>query len=176
MKEEEVRQAFQRGDALFERNWTYAWSLHQKPGSAVRGKVGVAGLPHFAGHSSFSTLGGWHIGISRYSDCKEKAWKFIRFITSYTAQKKLLLTIGWTPGRKDVYEDEEVKARLPYIEVLVNALQNVAARPRLPYYAQVSEVVQRYVNNCLADKMSARKTLIQIQEEVDTLTRIYEEN
>ena len=40
MTEEEVRRYFQQGNALFERNWPYAWALHEAEGSAVRGKVG----------------------------------------------------------------------------------------------------------------------------------------
>ena len=42
MREEQTRLAFQDGGALFERNWPYAWALHQQPGSPVRGKTGVA--------------------------------------------------------------------------------------------------------------------------------------
>ena len=37
MKEEEVRLFFQSGNALFERNWPYAWPLHEAQGSPVRG-------------------------------------------------------------------------------------------------------------------------------------------
>jgi len=37
MKEKETRAFFQEGNALFERNWPYAWTLHQAPGSKVKG-------------------------------------------------------------------------------------------------------------------------------------------
>ena len=56
MKEEEVRAFFQQGNALFERNWPYAWALHQREDSAVRGKIGIAVLPHFSGGKSVSAL------------------------------------------------------------------------------------------------------------------------
>jgi multiple sugar transport system substrate-binding protein len=147
--------------------------LHQSPESPVKGKVGVTRLPHFQDHSSVSTIGGWHIAISRYSDAKEAAWEFIRFITSYESQKNLLLQIGWTPGRSDVYRDEEIIARIPHIQILEEALNHVATRPRLPYYSQVSDVVQRMVNNCLAGKMAPQEALETIQKEVNEITRIY---
>ena len=83
MKEEEVRRFFQRGNAVFERNWPYAWKLHQSDDSPVKGKIGIAPLPHFIGGESASTLGGWHIGISCYSDRKSRAWQMLEFITSY---------------------------------------------------------------------------------------------
>ncbi len=173
MKEEEVRRAFQRGDALFERNWTYAWKLHQANDSPVKGKVGLTMLPHFDDNQSVSTLGGWHIGISRFSDEKEKAWKFIKFVSSYAVQKSLVLNVGWNPARKDVYFDKDVLKKLPTVKVLYNALQHTVARPELPYYSQVSDVIQRYVNDCLAGKLKPGKALKEMQKEEVQLEKIY---
>ncbi len=173
MKEEEVRRAFQRGDALFERNWTYAWKLQQANDSPVKGKVGVTMLPHFDSSQSVSCLGGWHIGISRFSNEKEKAWKFIQFVTSYEVQKSLVLNVGWNPARKDVYFDKDVIRELPTVKILYEALQHSVARPALPYYSEVSDVIQRYVNNCLAGKIKPAEALKEMQKEEDRLTNIY---
>jgi multiple sugar transport system substrate-binding protein len=38
MQEEETRLMFQKGHALFERNWPYAWALHQQPDSPCAAK------------------------------------------------------------------------------------------------------------------------------------------
>ena len=46
--EEESRRVFQSGNAVFMRNWPYAWALVDGDESAVRGKVGVTHLPHGA--------------------------------------------------------------------------------------------------------------------------------
>src|SRR6056297_3460658 len=43
--EEEARRLFQGGDAVFMRNWPYAWPLLNGESSAVAGNVGVAPLP-----------------------------------------------------------------------------------------------------------------------------------
>ncbi len=173
MKEEEVRRAFQRGSALFERNWTYAWNLHQSDGSPVKGKTGMSLLPHFDGSESVSALGGWHIGISKYSDEKKKAWEFIKFVTSYKVQKELVENVGWNPGRKDVYSDDDLKKKLPQIKLLLSAFEHAAARPTLPYYSQVSDVIQRYVNDCLAGKINPAPALYKMQKEINRLTAIY---
>lgn len=165
MKEEEVRSYFHRGDAVFERNWPYAWALHQEEGSPVRGRVGMAPLPHFESGRSISTLGGWHIGISRYSDGKEGARKLVRFILSYETQKKLALGLGWNSGRRDIYEDEEILSRLPHYRELKEVFENALPRPAVPYYTQLSAVIQRYVNAAISGKMDPREALLEAERE-----------
>ena len=129
MKEEEVRRAFQNGNALFERNWSYAYKLHNSKDSRVKGKTEMAVLPHFKGHQSASALGGWHIGISKYSDQKGKALQFIKYITSYKVQKDLFTSVGWNPGRKDVYFDKELREKYPQIKTLYEAFQHAGSAP-----------------------------------------------
>ncbi len=173
MKEEEVRRTFQRGNALFERNWTYAWQLHQSDNSAVKGKTGIELLPHAPDDSSVSALGGWHIGISKFSDMKDKAWQFIKFVTSFKIQKEMLMRIGWNPGRKDVYEDAEVQNKMPRVKILKEAFDHTVSRPALPFYPQVSEVIQRYINNCLAGKESPQDALQTVSDEVKKIEKLY---
>lgn len=174
MKEEEVRRTFQRGNALFERNWTYAWQLHQSDNSAVKGKTGIRLLPHSPGDSSVSALGGWHIGISKFSDMKDEAWQFVKFVTSFRIQKEMLMRIGWNPGRKDVYEDKGVQEKMPRVKILKEAFDHTVSRPSLPYYPQVSEVIQRYINNCLAGKESPADALRKIADELKEIEKLYE--
>jgi multiple sugar transport system substrate-binding protein len=174
MKEEEVRQAFQRGDALFERNWPYAWKLHEADNSPVKGKTGIAPLPHFEGGESASTLGGWHVGISKYSDKKQEAWKLIQYIESDQTQKKFALNLGWNPGRKDVYNDSDVVKELPHLTKLKEVFEHAVSRPNLPYYTQVSEIIQRYVNSCLAGNIQSAEALVKAQAEIDELKNLYE--
>jgi multiple sugar transport system substrate-binding protein len=173
MREEEVRRAFQRGDALFERNWLYAWSLHQKDGSAVKGKIGMTALPQFEEGQSVAALGGWHIGISRHSDMPAKAWELVRFILSPASQKKLVLNLGWYPGRSDIYTDPEVLKKMPYAGLLQEIFSRVVTRPNLPYYDQVSDVIQRTVNGCLAGKQPPDAALLRMQSEIDHIEDIY---
>lgn len=173
MREEEVRRAFQRGDALFERNWLYAWNLHQRSGSAVKGNIGLTALPHFEGGQSVAALGGWHIGISRHSDLSAKAWELVRFILSHASQKKLVLNLGWYPGRSDIYADPDVLKQMPYAGLLQEIFSRAVTRPDLPYYDQVSDVIQRYVNGCLAGKRPPAAALRRMQSEIDHIAGIY---
>lgn len=168
MREEEVRIFFQEGNALFERNWPYAWALHKKAGL----KFGVAPLPRLKRNAS--TLGGWHIGISKFSDEKEKSWKLLKFIVSYRIQKKLALKLGWNPGLKSIYEDPEILRKLPHFATLRNVFRNLVARPTIPYYTQISEVIQKYINAALAGRVTPEKALMKAEKEAQKIIERYE--
>lgn len=146
MKEEEVRQVFHQGNALFERNWPYAWSLHQATDSPVRGKVGLTSLPGFDDRKGASTLGGWHIVVSRFSDKKKEAVAFLKFVTSPSLQKMFALELGWNPGRMSVYDDDAVLVKNPALGPLKQAFLNAVPRPCLPCYSEIALILQKHLN------------------------------
>jgi multiple sugar transport system substrate-binding protein len=175
MKEEEVRLFFENGNALYERNWPYAWALHRSDDSPVRDDVGVTVLPKAeTGHHS-AALGGWHVGISRFSDKKEQASALLSFILSYDTQKRLALELGWNPGRRDIYDDAEINRNIPHIQILKRAFESAASRPSLPYYTQVSTIIQKHINAILAGKARTENSLAKAQQEIDTAIRQYHE-
>ncbi len=173
MKEEEVRMLFQNGDALFERNWPYAYALHNATNSAVRGKFDIAPLPAFKGGKSASTLGGWHIGVSKYSEQKENAVKLVAFITSYAIQKQLSLALGWNPGRTDVYDDAEIQKKNPYLKKLKTVFEGAVPRPSLPYYSELSQSWQKNINAALSGKVSVKDALSNAQKETKMVIEEY---
>lgn len=173
MKEDDCRMMFQEGNALFERNWPYAWPLHESKESNVKGKTGIAPLPKFPGGKSVATLGGWHIGLSKFSDAKDKAWEFMKYVTSYKVQKAFALNLGWNPGRTDAYNDSEVLKKLPHFKKLKAVFANTLPRPNIPYYSRVSEVLQKHVNSAIAGNSSPEKAMAAAQEEVDRIVERY---
>lgn len=173
MQEEEVRRAFQRGNALFERNWLYAWGLHQREDSAVRGRVGLAPLPHANGAATAATLGGWQLGISKTSDAKERAWQLAAFLLSREIQTRILLTLGWYSGRPDVYTAPEVRRKVANVDQLQTIMAHAVSRPDLAYYGHVSRIIQRYVNDCLSGKRAPREAVTVMQAEIDRIGRFY---
>jgi multiple sugar transport system substrate-binding protein len=173
MKEEQVRTWFQSGDALFERNWPYAWPLHQQQDSPVRNKIDVAPLPHFGDGQSRSTLGGWHIGINTYSENKKAAFRLVQFVTSYQTQKKLAAKLGWNPGRADLYNDAELVEQIPHLPKLRKIFLNLHARPNVPYYTLISEILQRRINAVLSGKMTAAEAMAEAQAECSEVVQRY---
>ncbi len=175
MKEEESRIFFQNGNALFERNWPYAWRLHESDGSPVKGKTGIMPLPVGPSGHRASALGGWHVGISRSSDLPEEAWELVKFLVSREVQRSLCLELGWNPGRKDLYEDPDIAARIPHIAVLKTAFESSVARPSAPFYTHISEIVQKYINAALSRNMTAQEALSAAQKEVERIMTLYNE-
>lgn len=173
MKEEEVRLMFHNGNALFERNWPYAWGLHNADDSPIKGKVGMAPLPCFSQGKSASTLGGWHIAVSRFSDKKPEAVKFVQYVTSFEVQKALSLKLGWNPGRIDVYDDTEIRAQNPAMQDLKGIFVNAVPRPIVPYYSGVSQILQKHINAALAGHVSAETALNNAQNEVEGILKEY---
>ncbi len=140
--EEPTRQLFGSGKALFMRNWSYAGSIFEKEGSAVRGRVGVSHLPAFPGHGSASALGGWQLGVNRYSLHPEVSEKLIRFLTSPEAQKTLALMAGYKPARRALYRDADLLREQPFITSLYRIFMTARPRPVTPYYAMITQVLQ----------------------------------
>ena len=165
MKEEEVRSTFQNGNALFERNWPYAWGLHQEEGSAVKGLVGISLLPAFSGGQHAATLGGWHVGISRSSDDKEAAWELVKYIVSRQAQLGFALNLGWNPARQDIYDAPEIVENLPHLVRLREIFDVAAARPNVPYYSLLSGELQQQVNAALSGATPPAEALKRAQQE-----------
>jgi multiple sugar transport system substrate-binding protein len=173
MREEQTRLFFQAGDALFERNWPYAWNLHQGEGSGVKDKTGIAPLPAPPSGGSVSTLGGWHIAVSKYSDAKDQALAFVKYVTSYKGQKKMVLLLGWNPGRQDLYHDREVLKKMPFLTELRDIFVHARARPVVPYYPQISHIAQRWINAALAGRCTPKHALQQAEGEIAALLDRY---
>ena len=173
MKEEEVRSQFENGLALFERNWPYAWALHNAPDSAIRGMVGIAPLPHFEGGESAGTLGGWHIGISDASDQKEAAWAFLKFAVSLDVQRRMVAGLGWNSARRDVYQDAELLEQQPHLVHLRGVMEHATPRPLVPYYTQLSEVLQSRINSALAGQDTPEEALRLAEEDLARVVKRY---
>lgn len=151
-QEEEARQAFQEGRAVFMRNWPYAWTPLQADESPVRGRVGLARLPHAPGVSGAAALGGWGFGIAASTPHPDAAWRFVAFATAGAQQKTLHLRNGRIPTQRALFDDAEILARSPHYPQLLDVLLTARPRPVHPRYAEISDALQRHVSAALVGR------------------------
>ena len=173
MKEEEVRTAFEAGNALFERNWPYAWGLHQGASSPVRDKVGISLIPRGEGGGHVAALGGWHIAVSSSSDDKRSSWELVKFIVSPEVQLGFALNLGWNPARQDIYDSPELVKMAPHLVTLKQVFMTASARPNVPYYSMLSRVLQAQVNAALSGITPPGAALTRAQSEAVKVVETY---
>jgi len=170
--EEAARGVFQTGNAVFMRNWPYAWTLAQGKDSPVRGKVGVVPLPKGGPDGKPSgALGGWHLAVSRYSKHPKEAADLITFLTSAEQQKKRAIEASYNPTIPALYEDPEILRANPFLGELLEPLRNAAARPSRiagPHYNRLSSDVWRAAHDILAGA-PAEMRVAQLAAELDRL-------
>lgn len=165
-EEEESRHIFQEGHAVFCRNWPYLWSLAQKEDSPIKGKIGVIPLPYKSEEKGRACLGGWGFGISKFTKNKDACIKFLKFITSYEAQKKLHLKSGIVPTRRALFEDEDILTENPHYQELYQILLLAKPRPVHPDYAQVSDILRRFIHKALLGEILPKVALEKAESEI----------
>ncbi len=140
--EEESRAVWHAGNAAFMRNWPYAYSTSLADDSAVKDVFAVTALPMGDSGRSAATLGGWHLGVSRYSNHPEAAAAFVRFFTSYDNQKAYALATTSPPAMTDLYADPDIIAAMPFASP--EAVAGAEARPSSSTKAKYNEASTLY--------------------------------
>jgi trehalose/maltose transport system substrate-binding protein len=173
--EEEARGAFQSGNAVFMRNWPYAWALSQGVGSPVKGKVGVAPLPRGgAGGKRTGTLGGWQWAVSRYSRCTREAVDLATYLASPEEQKRAALEASFNPTIPALYRDPDILARNPFVGDLLSVFTSAVARPSRATgarYNQVSAAFWNAVHDSLAGTTPAGESLARLRKTLERIGR-----
>lgn len=142
-QEEEARRIFQQGNAAFMRNWPYAYVLAQGDDSAVHGKVDVTLVPS-GGARHAAALGGWQLGVSRYSRHQKEAIEFVRYMVSEEVQKRRAIDVSLLPSRMKLYDDAELAAKIPFIPKMKDVFINASPRPSTASGQAYNEVSTRF--------------------------------
>ncbi|MBC7182556.1 MAG: ABC transporter substrate-binding protein, partial [Marinobacter sp.] len=173
--EEEARGVFQSGNALFMRNWPYAWSLAQSADSPVKGKVGVVALPKGGEDGRHAgTLGGWQLAVSKYSDNTALAADLVRYLTSYEEQKRRAIKGSYNPTIPALYKDDEVLAAVPFFGELFETFKNGVPRPSSvtgESYGRVSNAFFNSVHDVLSGEAEPEQALSGLERELRRLGR-----
>jgi trehalose/maltose transport system substrate-binding protein len=173
-QEEEARGVWQTGNAVFMRNWPYAYLLGNGEDSAVAGKFDVAPLPMGSGEGaqSAATLGGWNMAVSKYSDQQDAAISLAVYLGSAEAQEQRAINEGNLPTIQALYSDPEVLAANPYFERWQDVFQNAVPRPSAPAqgdYNEVSTLFFTAVHSVLSGEDEAASALEDLEADLEDL-------
>ncbi len=171
---EDSRGVFQNGHALFMRNWPYAWALMQKEDSPVKDKVGIAPLPGQQAQGGRSAVGGWQLGVSRYSKHPELAADLVRYMTSAAVQRERAIDGGFNPTRPALYEDKVVIAANPHMPALNTIIAQGVVRPYTITglkYPQVSQSVWYAAHDVLSGRMDGEEATARLEKRLQRIKR-----
>lgn len=161
-KEDEVRQAFQRGDGAFELNWPFVYPSYaeEKPDD----------LPHFKaarypsvrqGVPAKTTIGGYDLAVSSSSTHKPQAFEAALCLRSAESQKFSALKDGVPPSIEAIYHDTtpldptappdsdenpSMSTEYPMRQTILDALKDAAIRPLTPAYQNASTVLSKVLS------------------------------
>jgi trehalose/maltose transport system substrate-binding protein len=170
-KEEDARGTFQSGNAVFMRNWNYAYALVTGEDSPVKDAVGVAPLPGGEG-GSVATLGGAALGVSAYSEHPEIATELVRFLVNFDNQKMRAIDTSRPATVTAVYDDPEVAEKMPFIPLWKPVLDGTTPRPAFATKRNYNEVSAEFwtaVHNTLSGNGSAADNLAALEARLTRL-------
>jgi trehalose/maltose transport system substrate-binding protein len=140
LNEAEALETWQNGKAVFMRHWAH-YALQDGALQEVRGKI----IPLPTGEEgSHAVIGGWQLGVSKFSKHPKEALEFLAFMTRYDTQYAFAEG-GFLPARPTLYNDKTLRANYPLFTILLDVLNTAVSRPSTVtrrHYQQVSETIQ----------------------------------
>jgi trehalose/maltose transport system substrate-binding protein len=171
-QEDQTEHAFDNGDAAFARNWPYQYGIGAGAGSKVKGKFSVTVLPHGSAGHSVGTVGGWGLGVSKFSKHKAAATEFVRYMTSAGVEKFDAITNSNVPTIVSVAKNKAVVKVNPYLKPAIASVPRVT-RPGKAFgthYNEASKIIYQGINQILTGTPSSR-VLPQIKSRLQQLLK-----
>ena len=135
------RGVWHAGNAAFMRNWPYAYSSSLES-EAVAENFGVAPVPAGDAGVGAATLGGWHIGVSRYSENPGSGGRLRRLYDECREPEALLNRHVVSPAVLALYSDPDIQAAMPFSSPEV--VEVTTARPSTATAEKYNEVSTLY--------------------------------
>ena len=173
-QEEESRGVWQTGNAVFMRNWPYAYALGNSEDSPIKGKFDVAPLPVGTGEGArpAAALGGWNLAVSKYSKNPDTAIELVKFIASPAMQKYRTLKTSNLPTIQALYDDADIAREQPIVPRWKRIFLNATPRPSAAVKVKYNEASSQFwnaVHKTMTGEGSAADNLADLEA---TLTKL----
>ncbi|SFW72146.1 ABC transporter substrate-binding protein [Amycolatopsis australiensis] len=172
-KEDDIRQAFQRGQGALQLNWPYVYASYSKEKPQDLTHVHWARYPSVVpGRPSRVTIGGFNLAVSTYSPHRAEAFEAALCLRSPAGQKYQAIEDGLAPTTRSVYDDpapldpadpgSTMAAKFPMKPDILAALADAAVRPLTPAYQNLSTVISKVLSPPSA--IDPRETAAELRE------------
>ena len=171
-QEPQAMNTFASGQAVFLRNWDYAYTDAITPsdgGKLTAAQVGVVPLPGFAGQTTpgYSNIGGWNMYINPHSKHLGADLTFIQFLSSTTAQDILSQKYGFISTVAAVRSAPATIAANPVFAIVPNT--KLVPRPAgTPNYPALSTAIYQNVNGALAGSATPAAAVASMESAANT--------
>ncbi|WP_086860077.1 ABC transporter substrate-binding protein, partial [Amycolatopsis lexingtonensis] len=161
-KEDDVRQAFQRGHAATELNWPFVYASYAKEKPQELAHFKWTRYPSVTpGQPSRVTIGGFNLAVSTYSRHKPEAFEAALCLRNTASQKYQALVDGIPPSIASIYRDTSpldaakpadakenptMAQQYPMKDDIQAALTDAAVRPLTPAYQNLSTVMSKVLS------------------------------
>jgi multiple sugar transport system substrate-binding protein len=109
--------------------------------------------------------------ISALSDKQDQAWKFIKWMTGEHAEKKRAIDATLLPTLKSLYNDPEIRKKVPTVAVADTALKQARPRPISPYYSDMSLKMAEEFNSSLKGDVSPAQAAKTLQQQLTSIEK-----
>ena len=166
--EEDVRNVFSQGKAVFAVNWLYMYELANlnKDESQITGQVKFGLMPAFdgSGVESATINGSMGFSVVDKSPNREAAWEFVKFLTGEAIQKEYSAHL--LPVWSSNYEGDALNALLALNDATPVTVPAFKAqfpfshvRPKVPYYPEASKALQLAMQEALTKVKTPQQAL-----------------
>ena len=169
-RESECYKKFIKENGLFLRGWSgfHFWYKDIIGPENIFSKYLVAPLPHFQNGKPTSIIGGWNMMLSKYSNNKNEAVEFIKFLVSEKSQQIMFENGGYLPINKNVYTDEAFLKKHPDINFYETVMATGFNRPFLDKYTRCSDVIAHYVNLAMRKQIGVKEALATAEKVINS--------
>jgi multiple sugar transport system substrate-binding protein len=162
---------FIRHDGLFLRGWT-SYDKDFKNDNTVDSvkeqHLAEAPLPYMPGGKSISLFGGWNLMIAKSSAKKEAAVDFVKFLLSNESQEIFYTKGGYSPVINSFYSDSVFLRKYPKVAMIKRLLQFGVHRPLEDNYTKYSQIMARYFNLAIMNKITVASAMRQVQISIES--------
>jgi multiple sugar transport system substrate-binding protein len=143
--EDTARLGFETGDSAFMVNYTFAYGSALENAPKIARNMKAARWPTVTpGTRSRPPLGGFNLGVSRFSGNKDLAFEAAKCLTAPQQQLTVTKLDGLAPARSGLYDTKIVRDAFPgFADLVRDSIETAGPRPVTPAYQDVSLAVQR---------------------------------